>query len=341
MNVLLAYPYGAAQLGGTLKSTADDFRVVENLGFSPSGEGEHLFVLVEKTGLTTFELVELLAKDFGIKQRDIGYSGLKDKQAVTRQWLSLHLPGQMYRFELPAVADYSILEHGWHQRKLKRGSHRSNSFEVILRDLGAFTEITQGQIEAIKSEGMANYFGQQRFGGQADNLSRALQIFANPRKTRKLSRNKRGLYISTLRSHLFNQILSTRIEAEIWRQPIAGDVFMLAGTQSIFSEALSDEIVTRYQNFDISSTASLYGQGETKLRSRALEIENKIFAENSEITDCLLQLKASLQMRALRVSVNDLEIDHNQQDNTMLIKATLPRGTYFTTLLNHFVDSFW
>ncbi|MCP4494234.1 MAG: tRNA pseudouridine(13) synthase TruD [Gammaproteobacteria bacterium] len=339
MNVLV-YPYGAAQLGARFKSTANDFRVVENLGFSPSGEGEHLLVLVEKTGLTTLELVEMLARDYGIKPRDIGFSGLKDKQAVTRQWLSLHLPGQMHRFKLPAATDYSILEHGWHQRKLKRGSHRSNSFEVILRDLGAFTEITQGQIEAIKSTGMANYFGQQRFGGQADNLSRALQVFANPRKTRKLSRNKRGLYISALRSHLFNQVLSNRIEAEIWRQPIAGDVFMLAGTQSIFCEALSEEIITRHQNFDISSTASLFGLGASRLEGRAREIEGKVFADHAEIIDCLLGLKASLQMRALRVAVKDLELEHNQQDNTLLIKATLARGSYFTTLLNHFVDSF-
>ncbi|MCP3686798.1 MAG: tRNA pseudouridine(13) synthase TruD [Gammaproteobacteria bacterium] len=340
MKSALLYPYGVAQGGGILKSTVNDFKVVENLGFSPLGQGEHLFVLVEKAGLTTFELIEVLARDFGIKPRDIGYSGLKDRQAVTRQWLSLHLPGQMHRFKLPEVEDYAILEHGWHQRKLKRGSHRSNSFEVILRDFAGFSEIMLEQIESIKSTGMANYFGQQRFGSHADNLSRAIQVFANPRKTRKLSRNKRGLYISALRSHLFNQVLSNRIEAEIWRQPIAGDVFMLEGTQSIFCEALSEEIVARYQNFDISSTASLFGLGANRLDGRAREIEDKVYADHAEITDCLLGLKASLQMRALRVAVKDLELEHNQQDNTLQIRATLPRGSYFTTLLNHFVDSF-
>lgn len=339
MNIALAYPYGTAQVSGTIKAQAADFKVVENLGFEPSGEGEHLFLLIEKTGLSTHELIDALALDFKLKPRDIGYSGLKDKLAVTQQWLSLHMPGQMHQFEMPEINGYTVLQQGWHHRKLKPGTHRTNSFEVIIRNLEGFTEEAAQQIDSIKSWGMANYFGQQRFGEQQDNVSRAIQVFGNQRKTRKLSRNKRSLYISALRSHLFNKVLSNRIELEQWIEPIDGDVFMLAGSHSIFHENLNDEILNRYQCFDISSTASLYGEGDSKLQGEALDIEKQVYAENPAIVDCLLAQKAKLQMRPTRVAVDDLSVEYQEKEKTLLIKATLPSGSYFTTLLNHFVDT--
>ena len=105
------YPYGKPVISGLLKSQAEDFKVSENLGFEPTGEGEHLFLWIEKSMLTTHELIECVARDFSLKARDVGYSGLKDKFAVTRQWLSLYLPGQMKRLELPDISKYNLLIH--------------------------------------------------------------------------------------------------------------------------------------------------------------------------------------------------------------------------------------
>ena len=333
------YPYGESLVTGKLKSEAADFKVVENLGFEPSGEGEHLFLSIEKEGLSTHELIDALARDFKLRPRDIGYSGLKDKQAITRQWVSLHLPGQMRLFEMPEINGYSILDQGWHNRKLKPGTHRSNSFEVLIRDIESFPEDSQRQVSLIKSAGMANYFGQQRFGERQDNVSRAIQVFGNPRKTRKLSRTKKSLYISALRSHLFNQILSNRIESDHWLKPVDGDVFMLAGSHSIFQEAINDEIRGRYQSFDLSSCASLFGEGESKLVGEALEIENRVLSSHPEIIECLLRLKAKLQMRPTRIDVKGLNVEHRKEEKSLLIEATLPRGSYFTTLLDHFIDT--
>ncbi|MDH5353500.1 MAG: tRNA pseudouridine(13) synthase TruD [Gammaproteobacteria bacterium] len=339
MNCVLAYPYGSALTTGRLKEQAADFKVTENLGFEPSGEGEHLFLLVKKAGMSTHELIDAIARDFKLKPRDIGYSGLKDKLAVTQQWLSLHLPGQMHQFNMPEIDAYTILQQSWHHRKLKPGTHRTNSFEVIVRNLEGFTEDTERQINAIKSAGMANYFGQQRFGERLDNVSRALQIFSNPRKTRKLSRNKKGIYLSSLRSHLFNQILSSRIDSGYWQEPIEGDVYMLSGSQSIFYEALNDDIRNRYKSFDLSSSASLFGDGNSKLADKAQAIEEQVFSGHPEIVDCLRRLKAKLQMRPVRVAVEDLNVEYQEKEKTLLIKATLPSGSYFTTLLDHFIDT--
>ena len=339
MSMSLHYPYGEPRASGLLKASAADFIVDEFLGFSPSGEGEHLFLQIEKTGLSSFELIDRVANDFNLKPRDIGYSGLKDKQAVTRQWLSLYLPGQMRGFQMPRVSEYRILDYGWHNKKLKSGSHRANIFEVVIRDVNLFDDGSLQQIESIKNEGMANYFGQQRFGEQSDNVARAMQVFANPRKTRKLSRNKRSLYISALRSQLFNQILSRRIENGYWFEPVTGDVFMLAGSRSVFTAALDEEIFSRYREFDISSTASMAGEGDSQLTGPAKMIEDEVFAENADLLTCLCRLKVKQQMRPLRVRVQGLEVEHDKVGNTLTIRVKLPRGSYFTTLLNHFVET--
>ncbi len=339
MSDKLRYPYGRPLTGGLLKIRPEDFRVDEHLGFIPSGDGEHLFLHIEKTNLTTFDLVDRVARDFDLKQRDIGYSGLKDKQAVTRQWLSLQLPGQMRDFQMPSMNGYQVLDQGWHHRKLKPGTHCANTFEVVIRDISDFNELSLQQIELIKREGMANYFGQQRFGEQADNVSRALRVFTNPRKTRKLSRSKKSLYISALRSYLFNQILSRRIENDLWSEPVPGDIFMLAGSRSIFTAAIDEEVYRRYQEFDISSTASLVGEGNNQLSGQAKEIEDTVCADNTDIIECLHRLKAKQQMRSLRVKVEGFDVRHKRQEQILMIQARLPRGCYFTTLLNHFINT--
>ncbi len=339
MTAVLCYPYGKPAINGRLKTVAEDFFVDEELGFEPAGEGEHLFLKIEKSGLTTQELIDRVARDFGIKARDIGYSGLKDKMAVTRQWLSLHLPGQMHKAMNVNPDGYVILKQAWHDRKLRPGTHRFNRFEVLLREVHQPGEKTLRQIESIKTFGMANYFGQQRFGADSENVQRALQVFANKRKARKLSRNKRSIYLSSLRSELFNQILSTRIQANIWQEPIEGDVFMLAGSQSIFYEKLDDEILSRYRQFDISSAVSLYGAGADKLRDSAFKIEQQVYSDNQEICQCLLDLNTKRKMRSIRVVVEDFYFDYQAEKQQLRFKARLPRGSYFTSLLNHFINT--
>jgi tRNA pseudouridine13 synthase len=338
MSAKCLYPYGKPDVSGLLKSSPEDFIVTENLGFKPCGEGEHLFLWIEKSMMTTHDLIDWVAKDFSIKSRDIGHSGLKDKIALTRQWLSLYLPGMMNQLQLPAVSEYKILGHAWHNKKLRPGTHRSNHFEVFIRNVAAVPEVCWQQLEMIRRQGMANYFGRQRFGMRGDNFERALQAFSSPGRARKLSRNKRSLYISALRSSLFNSILSHRIEQGHWESPIEGDVFMLNGSHSIFYEPINDRLLERFTQRDLSSTISLYGSGNRLLQNEALELEDLVFARNESVLHCLIEQKAKLQMRATRVSVDGLQVQHDSLDESLRIEVTLPRGSYFTTLLEHFVD---
>ena len=329
----LAYPYGPPVTSGILKSRPDDFQVSEELGFEPSGEGEHLLLMVEKIGLGTPELIRQIASDYSLHPRLIGHSGLKDKHALTRQWLSLHLPGKNLANEPIRTGAYRVVKQARHHRKLRPGSHRCNSFRILLRGVSDFPEQTREQLGAIASCGFANYFGAQRFGRQQDHVKQALA--ALPR--RGLKRSRRSLLISALRSHLFNRILAQRIRQGHWELPLEGDVFMLRGTRSIFTETLDDKLVDRYRRLDIARTGSLYGAGRRLLSGEPESIEAQVFAECDEITGRLDEQGAKLQMRALRAVGDNLDFDYDASDRALRLNVDLPPGCYVTTLLEHFI----
>ena len=330
----LVYPYGPPVTAGILKSRPKDFRVCEELGFEPSGEGEHLFLLVEKDGLSTHELISRVARDYSLDPKLVGYSGLKDKHALTRQWLSLHMPGKKPPAELFKGNGYRVLRQASHNRKLRPGTHKYNSFQVVLREVSDFSDHSRDQISAVARQGFANYFGVQRFGRQQDNVTQALEQLPG----RRVTRSRKSILLSSLRSHLFNRILALRISLGHWELPLEGDVFMLRGNRSIFSETLDDRLVERFQTLDISNTASLYGSGQGLLTAEPQALEAQVFAECDAITRCLDQQGARLQMRALRAVVDNFSYDYDAGDQSLLLKLDLPAGCYVTIVLGHFIQ---
>ena len=321
MSADLPYPYGAPSIDAVIKQRAADFEVEEVLGFEPGGDGEHLFLWVEKQGLTTPELVTRIARDFGLSESAVSHSGLKDKHAV-RDSPEPATEGSGYR----------VLSQRRHHRKLRPGTHKANRFRLRLRGISELSEATRQQIDQVASQGFANYFGHQRFGSRQDNLQQALRQLT----TRKLSRSRRGLLISSLRSHLFNAILARRLELGHWAEPLDGDVFMLRGSHSIFSEPVNADLLRRYRELDISSCASLYGCGSVRMSATALAIERAVFDENSLITDCLQQQGSRLQMRPLRAVADSFDYAYDAAAEVLDIDMCLPTGSYATSLLNHF-----
>ena len=333
MPETLFYPYGEPETRAVLKSTATDFEVEEILGFEPLDEGEHLFLWVEKSGLGTMELITRIAKDHGLSERDFGYSGQKDKHALTRQWLSLHLPGKEAPFALPAGHGYRVLRQLRHNKKLRPGTHKFNRFSLCLREVHELSDKAQQQLDSLQAQGFANYFGHQRFGRKQDNVKQALAQLG----TRKLKRGRKSMLLSSLRSHLFNRILSSRIELGHWESPIAGDVFMLRGSHSIFSDKLDAALLERHRQQDISVCASLYGAGRSLMSAEAAEIEQAVFAEQAEIIDCLQRNDSRLQMRPLRVAAESFSYDHDPAAGLLRLELSLPTGSYVTTMLDHFL----
>ena len=158
------YYYAKPVSTGIFKFQADDFQVVEDLGYSPCGEGEHQFVFVEKTNTNTAFVAEQLARFVNLPLRQITYAGRKDKYAVTQQWFGIHAPGKpdfdFSNFELEGV---KVLKQVRHNKKLRTGQLKGNHFTITLRQV-LHPEAIEARLQEIEKHGVPNYYGEQRFG---------------------------------------------------------------------------------------------------------------------------------------------------------------------------------
>jgi tRNA pseudouridine13 synthase len=195
------YVYGSPSGVGKIRTVPEDFIVYESLAVEPSGEGEHVFLQIQKTSENTEYVARQLARFANVRQRDIGYAGLKDRHAVTTQWFSVWLPGKSEPDWMAFATDnMKVLHIVRHARKLKRGVLSGNRFEITIRDWQGDQAKTIGQLGLIKANGIANYYGEQRFGNQGQNVNKALTMFRGD----KVKREQRSLYLSAARSYLFN-----------------------------------------------------------------------------------------------------------------------------------------
>lgn len=323
-------PFGAAVLGATIRSTPEDFVVEEILGFEPSGQGEHLFLEIEKRGANTVWVAQQLARWAGVPEHAVGYAGLKDRHAVTRQAFTVHLPGR----EAPALETLAIegvraLDARRHARKLPRGALRGNRFRLILRELrGEPGEIAR-RLEQIAARGIPNRFGDQRFGRAGGNLAAAREMLAG----RRVPREKRSILLSAARSELFNRILDARIRQDAWDRALPGEILMLDGSHSVFGpETDVDPLAGRLSAFDIHPTGALWGAGEPRCTDAARAVEDAVAAADPELAQGLERAGLRQERRALRVPVRGLE--WRMGEALLELAFELPAGSYATALLD-------
>ncbi len=328
----LPYVYGSPSGQGKIRSLPEDFIVTEHLAFEPSGEGEHVFLFIEKTGENTDYVARQLAKFANVKQRDVSYAGLKDRHAVTSQWFSVWLPGK-------ADPDWSqltnekikVLQTVRHARKLKRGVLSGNSFKIVIRDWQGDTIKTEQQLNAIKADGIANYYGEQRFGHEGLNINKALALF----KGAKVGREQRSIYLSAVRSYLFNQILAQRVLAETWNQAVAGDYCVFDLGHSYFkAEQVNMDITRRLAAKEIHPTGVLWGKGNAEL----LPVEQAVIAANAELAVGLVASGLEQNRRALRINVANLHWQFIDL-STLALSFTLPAGSYATAVLREIIGT--
>jgi len=320
-----------------IKIAPEDFIVDEILGFEPTGEGEHIWIQVRKTGSNTRDLIEKFALIIGVDAREIGYSGLKDKNAITTQWFSIrqpldaNLPTEMHNLE-----GVELLRTERSERKLRIGSHRRNRFAIVLRNLDGDNHLLEAQIEKILQRGFPNYFGLQRFGHDGRNVIAARSMFEN--KRRKVTRFKRGLYLSSARAWLFNGVLSQRVHGNDWLSAQDGDVCMLDGSQSVFQVGQADDdLQRRLDEHDIHLTGPLVGSGESVAQGRVLALEQRCLQDEQKLVEGLISAGLKQQRRALRAIANNLQIDWIDEQ-TLRMRFCLARGVYATSLLREIVD---
>lgn len=326
--------YGNLSATAVFKSTPEDFQVDELVGGEFTGDGEHILLHIEKRGVTTEEVVKSLSRLISKPAKLISYAGLKDRQALATQWLSVHAPGEIIPgIETLEAPGWRVINCARHNKKLRPGYLTGNRFKIRLREVTNADDLLK-RIEQIKLQGVPNYFGEQRFGREGGNLIKAEEMLLQNRKVK--DRFLKGMYCSAARSWLFNLILSERVNQGSWNKAVTGDVMQLRGSNSIFCpEEINLEIEQRIHDKDISPATPLSGKGKNPASKEALEIINTIYSEKQPWLDGLTSHGLELAWRANILHVEDFEYTTN--NNTIDLSFVLPAGTYATTVLRELV----
>lgn len=335
MNV--QYLHGKPRSSGKLKSLPEDFIVKEDLGFELDGEGEHVMVRVEKIGYNTLFVAEQLAKFAKISARSVSYAGLKDRHAVTEQWFCLQMPGK----ETPDFSAWQldgcrVIATTRQKRKLRIGALKGNQFELTIRDISAPEDI-EPRLQQIAEHGVPNYFGEQRFGRDGQNLTQALR-WANQEITVR-ERNKRSFYLSAARSAMFNGIASERIANQTVMQVLLGDALQLTGRGSWFV-ATADELPTlqpRVLSSELSITAPLPGDGDLGTQEEALAFEMGCLESYSSFIALMKSERVSPARRAIIVKPQNFQWQW-VDNSTLKLHFFLSSGSFATSVVREIIN---
>jgi tRNA pseudouridine13 synthase len=329
-QVPLPWAYGVPPLKARLRSEPEDFVVEEILGYDAEGTGEHALLWVEKRGANTDWVARELAKFAGVSQVAVGYAGMKDRHAVTRQTFSVQLAGKPDPdWSTFPHAEVKVLAATRHSRKLKRGALRGNRFVLVLREVQGDREAAERVLTQIAARGVPNYYGEQRFGREGGNVAQARAMFAG----RRVDRDKRSFLLSAARSQIFNSVLAARVERAVWDTPLDGEIWSLSGSRSWFGpEPFSEVLAERLARADIHPSGPLWGQGEPPTQGEAGALEREIGAANSDLAAGLASARMDQERRPLRLMPKDLKwrwLD----DAVLELSFELPAGAYATVVV--------
>jgi tRNA pseudouridine13 synthase len=330
----LSHAFGEPTATGKIRSTPEDFQVDELLGFELSGEGEHACLLIRKRNTNTAFVAEQLAKLAGIKPMDVSYAGLKDRHAVTTQWFSLYLSNKPEPDWTKLNSDeIEVLQVTRHNRKLRRGALQGNRFKLILRELQGDITTLEPRLQQIATQGVPNYFGEQRFG--FENLDKVTAMFEGRIKVH--DRNKRSMYLSSARSAIFNHLLSQRVADGSWNSGLPGDMMMLDGSHSVFlAEEIDATLTQRLQEQDIHPSGPMWGKGDLPSRGEVQILEQQLRELYPLFCNGLEQADMKQERRALRLPVSELQ--WRMSDDTLTLSFFLTAGSYATVVLRELID---
>ena len=314
------------------KVEPEDFVVEELLGFEPSGEGEHCLVWVEKRDLDSNAAAARLADALGLRRRLVSHCGLKDRHAVTRQWFSLHMPGQLSpEPEKLNSEGLQVLKITRNTRKLRRGIHFGNRFTIRLRNPSFTADAAADRWGRISNEGAPNFFGSQRFGNEGRNVEKALAMFRG--EFTPSDRLLRGILLSAARSHLFNAVVTSRMEQGNWDRALPGEVYGFPdnGTLLLIGNQRGDE-ASRFSEGKVELTAPLWGVGELHSADEVRDLESAVMSRSPELTAGLEAAGLRQERRVIRLRPINPEFT-KRENGDLELRFDLPRGTYATTLL--------
>jgi tRNA pseudouridine13 synthase len=304
------FAYAASGASATLKRLNEDFIVTELPLQRPSGEGEHIWLDIEKNGANTAFVAKQLAGAAGVEERDVGYAGLKDRYAITRQWFSIYLPKgetpDLTRLQHP---EFKVLSQSRHAKKLRPGDLKGNRFRIVLRDVTGDRDAVEANLGVVASHGVPNYFGAQRFGHGGGNVEQGRAMLA--REIRVRNPKMKGIYLSAVRSFVFNEVLALRIQNGLWGKTLPGDVMDEAGRP----------------------TGPLWGRGRVITTDQAQALENGVSERHATLCNGMEYAGLDQERRALVASPADMSWEWPQADQ-LVLAFSLPAGNYATSVLN-------
>lgn len=330
-------------VGGTLKQEPTDFIVEEIPAYLPDGAGDFLYLWVEKTGLSAEQLTSHIARDLRIAHQDLGMAGMKDRHAVTRQFVSVpaKCESRIPEIRHPGIR---ILDVKRHKNKLRTGHLRGNRFIIRLRDVHPEALPRARAIgDRITRLGFPNYFGDQRFGRDSETLELGFELLRGTKTPGSIPHARRQfllrLGLSAVQAALFNQALASRMEEGTLHRVLPGDVMQVVASHGVF---LVDDVAREQPRLDVGEIAiagpmfgpkMLASAGETALREAALlagvQLDMAAFSRYSNLT--------SGTRRAYCVLPGNLELD--AVEDGLQLAFTLPSGSYATVLLREFQKS--
>jgi tRNA pseudouridine13 synthase len=351
-----SHAYGKPESVGRLKAKPSDFKVHELIDIDFSGAGEHYWLNIEKESLNSADVIRELSKFSGVKQKDIGYSGMKDKHAVTSQWFSLWMPKQTEpNWGALSAEGIRLLRVEKHNRKLRISTHKHKRFEIKIRQFCGDIRSLEKRIDLIKHQGVPNYFGLQRFGNRMLNLKRAQDYFAQGTQIR--DKRLRSLLYSATRSWLFNCMLDKRVSDGSWNQLIDGEVAILDGSNSHFyaDHKADQNLPARVSEMDVHPAHPLIASDinsawQEMLTSDAkvanslphslhslIEMQDSIMNCYPVFSQALVASTMSLSYRALRANV--LNFDWQIGSNKVVFKFDLLAGQFATSVIRELIDT--
>ena len=313
---------------GTIRQAPEDFVVIEQLGFEPDDTGEHDFIWLEKRDANTTWVARQLAAHAGVPARDTGFGGMKDRHAVTRQWFSVRRPTgagtDWSGLELPGV---TILDVRRNSRKLRRGANAGNAFRIVVALAEAVGDTA---LEFVRTRGVPNYFGEQRFGIDGNNLS----LVAAWTTGERLDRTRRALAISTARAWLFNGVLAGRVADGTWDHILSDDLVMLDARNSTFAADDDPSLARRAVDLELHPSGPLWGRAAGPLQAPRAR-ESALAADYPALVSAL-EKHATADRRPLRAAVRNFTWTADERG--IVLEFFLAAGCYATAVLRELVD---
>jgi tRNA pseudouridine13 synthase len=330
--------HGAPLAVALLKAEAADFVVEETLPFAPDGAGDHRLLYVEKAGLDTLALARRLARLAGVAPREVGFAGLKDRHALTRQWFTLPKGGADEALAWCEPGRFRVLELHAHRRKLRRGALSGNRFRIRLRELAPLPtgESLALRIALISARGVPNYFGAQRFGRGLANLA-AVEAFAAEGRLPP-GREARAFVYSAARSLLFNAVLAERVRDGSWERLLPGERVNLQGSASHFSAPEIDAtLLARLAANDVNPSGPLAGRSRgADSEGEALALEARVLAGDRPLLEALARDGLEAARRPLRLLPTALA--GRLADGGAELSFELAPGAYATVVLRELFE---